>query len=129
MRSVLILALFASLLAGCAAAPTPGPDKVTPPVPPPAGAPIPADAAAQIAQARQDLAQRLGVAVESVTVATVIGQDFTSEAFYCSKTTGRIARDDNPAAILGQTILLNVSGRRYEYHASDQAVVFCRPLP
>jgi hypothetical protein len=79
--------------------------------------------------AMQDLAQRLGVSVDGVTVAAVIGQEFSADAFYCRATKERIARDDPPAVITGFSILLHVSGRRYEYHASGQTVLFCRPLP
>ena len=79
--------------------------------------------------ARQDLAQRLGVSVESVVVPAVIGQEFSTDAFYCRTTKDRIAKEDSPAVMTGFVILLNVSGRRYEYHASGSTVIFCRPLP
>ena len=79
--------------------------------------------------ARQDLARRLGVSVDGVTVAAVIGQEFSSDAFYCRVTKDRIANTDPPAVITGFSILLHASGRRYEYHASGQTVLFCRPLP
>jgi len=79
--------------------------------------------------AKQDLAQRLGVSVDGITVAAVIGQEFSTDAFYCRATKERIPKDDPPAVTSGFIILLNVSGRRYEYHASGQTVLFCRPLP
>jgi hypothetical protein len=79
--------------------------------------------------ARQNLAERLGLPVESISVATVIGQEFTPNGFYCQTTKDRIARDDAPATISGWSILLSASGRRYEYHASGQTVIFCRTLP
>ncbi len=98
------------------------------PTPLPSVVPIPSGLEPQIEKARQDLAQRLGVAVEDVTVKAVIGQEFSANAFYCRKTTERIARDDSSILISGQSILLSVSGRGYEYHANDQTVLFCRPL-
>jgi hypothetical protein len=79
--------------------------------------------------AKQDLAQRLGVSVDDVTVAAVIGQEFSTDAFYCRTIKERIAKDEPPAVITGFIILLHVSGRRYEYHASGATVLFCRPLP
>ncbi len=82
-----------------------------------------------IAQAREDLARRLGVSVESITAGAVIGQEFSADAFYCRTSKDRIARDDSPQVIAGRSILLSAAARRYEYHASDQAVVFCRSLP
>jgi hypothetical protein len=78
--------------------------------------------------AKQDLAQKLGISVDSITVAAVIGQEFSTDAFYCRTAKGRIAKDAPSEVISGVTILLSASGRRYEYHASDQTVVFCRPL-
>jgi len=87
------------------------------------------DTAESVKLARQDLAQRLGVSVESVVVPAVIGQEFSTDAFYCRTTKDRIAKEDSPAVMTGFVILLNVSGRRYEYHASGSTVIFCRPLP
>ena len=99
------------------------------PAPLPSVVLIPSGLESQIEKARQNLAQRLGVAVEDVTVTAVIGQEFSTNAFYCRKTTQRIARDDSSILISGHSILLNAAGSRYEYHASQQTVVFCRPLP
>jgi hypothetical protein len=79
--------------------------------------------------ARLDLAQRLAVSVESITVTAVIGQEFSANAFYCRATKDRIAKDESSNQISGFSILLNASGRRYEYHAGGQRVTFCRQLP
>lgn len=79
--------------------------------------------------ARQNLAARLGLPVDSISVAAVIGQEFTPNAFYCRVTKDRIAKDDTPEIISGWSILLGAAGRRYEYHASGQTVIFCQPVP
>ena len=89
---------------------------------------LPSESTESVKLAKQDLAQRLGVSVDSITVVAVIGQDFSTDAFYCRTTKERIARDPAPELISGQTILLSTSGHRYEYHASGQTVIFCRPL-
>jgi hypothetical protein len=78
--------------------------------------------------AKQDLARKLGIAVDGITVAAVIGQEFSADAFHCRTTKERIAREDPPVVISGFIILLSTSGRRYEYHASGQTELFCRPL-
>jgi hypothetical protein len=78
--------------------------------------------------ARQDLAKRLGISMDSIKVSAVIGQEFSTEAFYCQVSKERIAKDESPTIISGFSILLNANGRRYEYHASGQTVVFCRSL-
>lgn len=86
------------------------------------------DAQAIVARAKQDLAQRLSVSVDDVTFLTVFGQEFSADAFYCRTTKERIAREESPQVISGLSIFLSAAGRRYEYHASDQTVIFCRLL-
>ena len=92
--------------------------------------PIPLEPALQqaVTQAREDLARRLGVPVDSVTVDAVIGQEFSTDAFYCRTSKDRIARDESPLVMSGQSILLSALAHRYEYHASGETVIFCRPL-
>jgi hypothetical protein len=89
---------------------------------------LPAGMELLIEKAKQDLSQRLGISVDGVTVSTVIRQEFSTNAFYCRATKDRIAKDESPAVIPGVSILLRASGRRYEYHASEQTIIFCRPL-
>jgi len=79
--------------------------------------------------AKDDLARRLGIGTEVIDVVAVIGQEFSADAFYCRVTKARIARDESPATISGETILLSAAGQKYEYHASDETVIFCRQLP
>lgn len=79
--------------------------------------------------AKQDLSQRLGVSVDLIMVNAVIGQEFSTDAFYCQGKKDRIAKDESPIVMSGWVILLGVSERRYEYHASSETVIFCRPLP
>lgn len=86
------------------------------------------EAAESVKLARLALAQKLGIPVDDITASAVIGQEFSTNAFYCQTAKDRIAKDDAPAAISGFSILLSTSGRRYEYHASGQTIVFCRPL-
>jgi hypothetical protein len=92
----------------------------------PTGPSVPSGMEAQVETARHDLAQMLKIPVESVTVSAVIGQEFSPQAFQCGKTTERIAKDPPPESISGFSILLMVKGKRYEYHASEKTVVFCR---
>lgn len=81
-----------------------------------------------VQSAIKDLAQRNGLSVEDVTVLAVIGQEYSPDAFYCRSAKGRIAKDEPTRLISGETILLEAHGTRYEYHASDPLVVFCRSL-
>jgi hypothetical protein len=81
-----------------------------------------------VTQAREDLARTLGVSVDSVTVDAVIGQEFSIDAFYCQTSKDRTSKDESRQVISGQSILLSASAHRYEYHASGQTVLFCRPL-
>ncbi len=79
--------------------------------------------------AKEDLGRRLGIPVDSITVVAALRQEFSADAFYCRATKERISRDESPAIVSGESILLGAAGRTYEYHASDQTVVFCRRLP
>ncbi len=82
-----------------------------------------------VKSAKKDLAQKLGISVKDITVLSVISQEYSPDAFYCRTAKGRIAKEEPPQVISGETILLKAQGNRYEYHASDQIVIFCRPLP
>ena len=46
-----------------------------------------------------------------ITVTAIIGEEFSTNAFYCRATKDRIAKDDPPAVISGASILLSVSGQ------------------
>jgi hypothetical protein len=81
-----------------------------------------------VESARKDLAQRLGLSVDDISVLSVIGLEFSPEAFYCRTAKGRIAKEESPQVISGETILLAAQGDRYEYHASHPLVIFCRQL-
>lgn len=81
-----------------------------------------------IKQAKEDLTRRLGISADSIEVVVIIRQEFPANAFYCRTQKERIARDEAPTVISGETILLKVGERKYEYHASDQTVIFCRQL-
>ena len=107
---------------------TPGPTTVAQPAGPQVQLTFGEESAQIVKLAEKDLAQRQGVSLDGITVAAIIGEEFSTNAFYCRATKDRIAKDDPPAGISGVSILLSVSGHRYEYHASGQTVVFCRPL-
>jgi len=77
-------------------------------------------------QAKADLANRLGVPVEDVTVISVLHMEFSAQAFFCQMVKERISRDAPPEIIEGQLILLAASGEKYEYHANDNNLIFCR---
>jgi hypothetical protein len=47
-----------------------------------------------VESARKDLAEKLNISVEDVAVLSVIGQEYSLDAFYCRTTKGRIARDE-----------------------------------
>ncbi len=86
------------------------------------------DAAEGVKLARQDLAQRLGISTDAVQVTAVIGQEFSADAFDCRTSKERVSKDPPLENVAGWSILLSALGRRYEYHASGQTVVFCRPV-
>lgn len=77
-------------------------------------------------QAKVDLADRLGVPVEDVTVISVLHLEFSAQAFYCQMVKERISRDAPPEILEGQLILLAAAGEKYEYHANQDNLIFCR---
>ena len=93
-------------------------------------APILGGASTEIVElAKEDLAHRLGVPVDSVAVVAVVRQEFTTDAFYCQTTKGRVARNEFPALVSGESIVLSAGGRKYEYHARGRTVIYCQRLP
>jgi hypothetical protein len=78
--------------------------------------------------AMEDLARRLGTPVADIDLVAVLGQEFPADVFYCRATKAKVARDESSVVIPGESILLSAAGKRYEYHATDQAVIFCRKL-
>jgi hypothetical protein len=90
--------------------------------------PSDAESVESIDLAKQDLAQRLGISIDLITVDVVIGQEFSAGAFHCQTSKERVAKQEPARAISGLIILLSAAGHRYEYHASGQTIVFCRPL-
>jgi hypothetical protein len=108
--------------------PTTSPTIMAEPVGPQVQLPFGEESTESVKLAKQDLVKRLGVSLDGITVLAIIGEEFTTNAFYCRMTKDRIAKDNPPALISGFSILLSASGRRYEYHASGQTVVFCKLL-
>jgi uncharacterized cupin superfamily protein len=78
--------------------------------------------------AKQDLADRLGIPVNNIAVVAVIRQRFPADSFQCRVTKARIAKDESPHVLSGESILLSAEGRKYEYRASGQTVIFCQEL-
>jgi hypothetical protein len=81
-----------------------------------------------VSLAKDDLARRLGISADSIDIVAVTRQEFPADAFYCRMTKERVARDDSPAVIPGESVLMSAAGRKYEYHTSNQTIIFCRQL-
>ena len=81
-----------------------------------------------VEHARQDLARRLGVPETEIILSTVIPQEFTAWSFACQAMKDRLTRDVTPETINGLTIILIAGILRFEYHADERSVLFCRPL-
>lgn len=79
-----------------------------------------------VSRAREDLAQRLGLSIDEISVISALRMEFSAQAFYCQTVKERISRDAPVEVIEGQVILLAAGGGKYEYHANDTEVIFCR---
>jgi hypothetical protein len=86
------------------------------------------DSKEKVENAKTDLAKRLGIPSSEIGVVLVVGQEFTTDGFYCRVNKDRISNVEPEEAINGETILLEAKGSRYEYHVDSQSVAFCRKL-
>jgi len=101
---------------------------LTPGAPASKGDAMPASKEA-VEKAKADLAHKLSVPADEIVLVVVIGQEFTTDGFYCRSSKGRTSKEEPTAMIIGEAILLRAQGSRYEYHANGQEVTFCRKLP
>jgi hypothetical protein len=79
-----------------------------------------------IVSAQEDLARRLGIAVEEVTVLSVVGDEFPASNLGCP--CPKCPEVPIPAIVTGQRITLAAQGKNYEYRARRSMVVFCGEL-
>jgi len=76
-----------------------------------------------IISAREDLAKRLGIPIEEVTVVSVVEDEFPASDLGCP--CPKCPERPIPAFVMGQRIILAAQGKNYEYHARGSMVVFC----
>jgi len=127
---MMLLAACASSLQPPTAMPTPtlGPSPVpsaTPSTRPPAGAPatsLPSTHEPAVEQARADLARRLNIAVDQVTVVSVTESGQPLPAADCQPIE---AQASAPANVMGQDITLNAGGRTFVYRVQGGRVLVC----
>lgn len=100
----------------CSPATTPGEQQT-----PPAAAHTAEPTAQDLAVA--DLAGRLGIAPTAITVREVLEAEWPDASLGCPQPEMMYAQ----VITYGQRILLEASGRTYEYHAARGYVILCRP--
>jgi hypothetical protein len=79
-----------------------------------------------VSRAKADLAGRLGIPPDQVTLISVVNMEFTAQAFFCQTVKERITRDVPAEIISGQIILLAAGGEKYEYHVDENNLILCR---
>ncbi len=78
-----------------------------------------------ILKAKEDLATRLGVDFDSISLVAVYADEFPIDNLGCpSPKDSGVSR---PAFVMGQEIVLEVGEKRYAYHTHAGQVVFCGP--
>ena len=109
-----LLAGVLLLVAGCAApaAPTVTPQSPSPTPVPGGGSPVPAEAAAIVALAKRQLAERLGRTEAEIGVSRVEALEWPDSSLGCPQPGMMYAQVITP----GYRLLLIVSGTTYEYH-------------
>lgn len=133
LRTTLIVFSLAALaLAGCSAAATAQPS-ISPlpaqsPLRPAAkGAtpmpPSPSASALLASQARHDLADRLAMPLDQVTVVSITATEMPIGSLGCGET-GSVTQ---PGIIIGQEIILSAGGRDYTYRTDGQQIKPCTP--
>ncbi len=82
----------------------------------------PAEAQAVVRLAREDLAQRLGLAPEAIRLVSVEAVDWSDTSLGCPQPGMMYAQVITP----GYRVMLEAGGQRYEYHTDEgQFVVLC----
>jgi hypothetical protein len=77
-----------------------------------------------VAAAREDLAARLGVGLEAVTVVEARSVTWGDRSYGCPEPGMRYL----PGVIEGMLVVLESSGRQYEYHGAEGTAPFlCEP--
>jgi hypothetical protein len=102
------------------APPAPGPG-----APPPSATALPPSSQDPVDLARADLAQRLGVELDSITVVHVQADEFPASNLGCP---GKEIKPI-PAIVSGIEIVLAEGGRHHIYRARRQTIVYCGPQP
>ncbi len=122
-----VLAAASLLLAACGPAATPSQDESPLSTPtasepaPTAGEPTVPPEAAEVTQVKQDLAQRLNVAVDQIRVVSVRAVDWPDASLGCPKPGMSYADVVTP----GFEIILEANGQEYAYHTGGGNYVLC----
>jgi hypothetical protein len=109
--------------------PTSSPPPPVPSAPSPIGrlgqapSPSPGGPEALIAQAVADAAQRSGAPASDVTVESVTPREWSDRSLGCPKPGVGYAQVITP----GYAIVVEVRGRRFEYHTDQSQAVLCEP--
>ncbi len=93
----------------------------TPGVPTAQSTGIPEEAAEAVGLARQDLAQRLGIAAETIAVTAVRAVDWPDTSLGCPEPGKMYAQVITP----GYEIILEADGEAYAYHSGGPNVIYC----
>ncbi|MGQ9675921.1 MAG: hypothetical protein ACUVX1_09660 [Chloroflexota bacterium] len=123
--SLLLLSILVAVGAACATptAGTPSPEPTATPPPRPTSVPVPAEAARAVEACQRDLAKRLNVPAEEVTVLEVEEVEWPDSSLGCPEPGKMYAQVITP----GYRVLLKAKSQTYEYH-TDQGdnVVLCQ---
>ncbi|HEC34121.1 MAG TPA: hypothetical protein ENI37_05325 [Chloroflexi bacterium] len=89
----------------------------------------PAPGEPAVARAVADLAARLDVDPDAVTVVRISADDFPAQNLGCPSPGGKGPEPVQPAFVTGQEIVLRVGEQQYVYRAHGGSVVFCWEVP
>lgn len=88
---------------------------------------IPVGAEAAVELAKEDLAERLRITVEEITVVSVQTSDFPAQNLGCPQPGGKEPEFTIPAFVIGHEVVLRAKGSDYVYRVHGSQVVLCEP--
>lgn len=75
--------------------------------------------------AKKDLAERLGIAVEEITLVSVVTTDFPLQDLGCPQPDQKEPGFTLPSFVIGHEVVLHAEGRDYTYRVHRSQVVLC----
>ncbi|NOZ28744.1 MAG: hypothetical protein GXP39_11930 [Chloroflexi bacterium] len=105
--------------------PTPTPTPAPSPTPAPARSALRLGGEALVEQARESLAERLGLSPDQIEFVSVTSDEMALEDLGCPTAEGP-RKTSPPALVIGQEIIFRAGGQEYVLHSDGRRLILCR---